>query len=121
MGVVGKVQSYPLGRWTHNYLPVDPLPAETGAPLDWPAAGIPEEKSFCIRVVCQNGGVALTRLSLSRGLCPSPPIPQLVEGAGTGPDNTDLRQTSCPFFELHRLLMVGVEILDGVGEGHSKI
>lgn len=32
--LVGEVQSYPLGRWTQNYLPVDPLPAETGAPLD---------------------------------------------------------------------------------------
>lgn len=45
-------ESYPLDRWTQNYLPVDPLPAETGAPLDWLATGIPEEKSFCVRVAC---------------------------------------------------------------------
>lgn len=66
--------------------------------------------------------MTLTPFSLSRGLCPSPLIPKLVEGSGSGPSHTDLRQISCHFFELHRLLLiVGVEILDGVGKGHSKI
>lgn len=65
--------------------------------------------------------MALTGHSLNRGLCPSPLIPQFVEGSGSGPGNTDLRQTSCHFFELHRLLIMGTEVLDGVGKSHSKI
>lgn len=64
---------------------------------------------------------ALTPLSLSRGRCPSPRIPQLVEAFGSSLGNTDLRQTSCPLLELHRLLIMGIEVLDGVGESHSKI
>lgn len=65
--------------------------------------------------------MALTRFSLSGGLCPSPLIPQLVEDSGSGSGHTDLRQISCHFFELHGLLIMGIEVLDGVGKGHGKI
>lgn len=65
--------------------------------------------------------VALTGCSLSRGLRPSPLIPQLLEGSGSGPGNTHLRQTSGHFLELHRLLIMGTEVLDGVGKGHSEV
>lgn len=65
--------------------------------------------------------MALTGFSLSRGLCPSPLIPQLMEGSGSGPGNTDLRQTSGHFLELHGLLIMGIEVLDGVGKGYSEV
>lgn len=40
---------------------------------------------------------------------------------GSGPDNTDLRQASHGFLELHRLLIMSTEELDGIGEGHREI
>lgn len=55
MSAVGEVESYPPGRWTRNYLPVDPLPARTEAPLDCLATGITDEKGFWVKTACQKG------------------------------------------------------------------
>lgn len=73
----------------------------------------------------QVGKVTPAALSLSQGLCglPQPPTEKVkLPGApGHGAGNTDLRQTSHSFLELHRLLIMGTEELDGIGEGHSEI
>lgn len=124
MSAVGEVERYPPGRWTRNYLPVDPLPARTEAPLDCLATGITDEKGFWVKTACQKGD-SNTPLP-EQGMLPLPThpshlSPQLVEAFGSSLGNTDLRQTSCHLLELHRLLIVGIEVLDGVGESHSQI
>lgn len=56
MSAVAEVESDPPGRWTRNYLPVDPLPAGTEAPLDGLATGITDEKGFWVmKTACQKG------------------------------------------------------------------
>lgn len=69
-------------------------------------------------------GSRLQRPSVpSPGLCPSLTFPQGTKLlGGTAVDqHTDLRQTDHGFLELHRLLIMGSEELDGIGEGHSEI
>lgn len=50
--MVGQVESCIQDRWAQNDLPVNPLPAETEAPLDWLATGIPDWKGFWVRTAC---------------------------------------------------------------------
>lgn len=96
----------PIARWGQR-------------PVDRADNWTPEWEGFLCRENRLRTRLQQLSLPLSLGPWPLPHPPS--EGKAPGPGSTDLRQTFHGFLELHRLLVMGTEELDGIGQSHGEI